>query len=152
MMLGVEERVCLKKSVSKRSSIMLGEMVAIQMVLRFVSRKLTNTECQMCKEVNIFSDSQSAVGMLTLGWEVTAHKSTAVEVKGDITRLKLMEVEISLHWSPGHSDITGNEMADKLVKETAQQAKDLGEVSSITTLEDVKTATGAPGLKKWQDM
>ena len=47
------------------------------------------------------------------GWEVTAHKSTVIEVKSDISRLKLMGVEVNLHWSPGHSDITGNEMADK---------------------------------------
>ena len=43
-------------------------------------------------------------------------------------------------------------MADKLVKEAAQQAKDLDEVSSLMTLEDVKTAAKTSGLKKWQDM
>ena len=69
-------------------------MVAIQMVLQFISRRQTNTEDQICKEVHIFSDSQSAVGMLTLGWEVAAHKSTVVEVKSDISRLKLMGVEV----------------------------------------------------------
>ena len=43
-------------------------------------------------------------------------------------------------------------MAGKLAKEAAQQAKDLDEVSSITTSEDVKTAAKTSGIKKWQDM
>ena len=43
-------------------------------------------------------------------------------------------------------------MADKLAKEAAQQAKDLDEVSSIMTLEDVKTAAKTSGIKKWQDV
>ena len=92
----------LKKPVSKCGSILLEELVAIQMVHQFISCRLTNTEGQMCKEVHIFSDSQSAIGMLTLGWEVAAHKSTVVEVKGDISRLKLMGVEFNMYWSSGH--------------------------------------------------
>ena len=63
-----------------------------------------------------------------------------MEVKSDISRLKLMGVEVNLHWSPGHSDIKGNETAEMLAKEEAQQAKDQDKVSSIMTLEDVKTA------------
>ena len=47
---------------------------------------------------------------------MAAQNTTAVEVKSDISRLKLMGVEVNLHWSPGHSDIKGNEMADKLAK------------------------------------
>ena len=35
-----------------------------------------------------------------------------------------MGVEVNLHWLPGHSDIKGNETADKLAKKAAQQAKD----------------------------
>ena len=43
-LLGVEESVCLKKPASKCGSIMLGQMVAIQMVLQF---RLANTKGQM---------------------------------------------------------------------------------------------------------
>ena len=46
-LLGVEEYVCLKKPASKCGSILLGQMVAIQMVLQFISRRLANTKGQM---------------------------------------------------------------------------------------------------------
>ena len=65
-LLGVEEHVCLKKPECKCGSVLFGEMVDMQMVLQFISHRPTNTESQMCKEVNIFSDSQSAMVMLTL--------------------------------------------------------------------------------------
>ena len=43
-------------------------------------------------------------------------------------------------------------MSTELAKEAAQQAKDLDEVSSIMTLEDVKTAAKTSGIKKLQAM
>ena len=63
-LIGVQEPVCLQKPVSTCGSILLGKMVE-QMVLRFISHRLTNTESQMCEEFHMFSDSQSAMGMLT---------------------------------------------------------------------------------------
>ena len=33
------------------------------------------------KKIHIFSDSQSAVGQLVLGWDCKSHKHTILEVK-----------------------------------------------------------------------
>ena len=30
------------------------------------------------------------------------------------------EIDIKIHWSPGHGDINGNEIADRLAKEAAK--------------------------------
>ena len=30
------------------------------------------------------------------------------------------EIDIKIHWSPGHDDINGNEIADRLAKEAAK--------------------------------
>ena len=39
-------------------------------------------------------------------------------------RLEEVNVKVELSWSPGHADIKGNEHADRLVKEAAQEAKE----------------------------
>ena len=61
-----------------------------------------------------------------------------------------MNVEIS--WTPGHSDIKGNEYADKLAKEAAEEAKEKTDLPPVLTMGDIKTAVRDSGRKKWQDM
>ena len=55
-------------------------------------------------------------------------------------RLQWEGVEIELSWTPGHSSIKENEIADSLANVGANEANELEEVDSVTTLEDVKTA------------
>ena len=59
---------------------------------------------------------------------------------------------MEVSWSPGHADIKGNEYADKLAKEAAQEAKDSEQLSAVISLGDVKSAAKESGKKKWQDM
>ena len=58
--------VNLKQPVSKHGSILFGEMIAIKMVLDFILEKLHQK--RKLNKVLILSDSQSSVGLLTLGW------------------------------------------------------------------------------------
>ena len=53
----------LKQPVSKRGSILLGEMIAIKMVLDFILEKLHQ---KVTFKLLIPTDSQSSVGLLTL--------------------------------------------------------------------------------------
>ena len=103
-------------------------------------------------KVHIFSDSQSAVGQLTLGWEANSHKTTVGEVIREKKKLEEKEVTVEVSWSPGHADIKGNDYADKLAKEAAQEAKDSEQLSAVILLGDVKSAAKESGKKKWQDM
>ena len=75
---GAGEPVMLKQPVTNRGSILLGEMVAIKMALQYIVRCKARGE--EISKVHIFSDSQSAVGQLTLGWEANSHKTTVQEV------------------------------------------------------------------------
>ena len=66
-------------------SILLGELVAIKIALQYIYRCNTNRQREnSIKKAHIFSDSQGAVGQLTLGWEASAQKSTVKEVKSEI--------------------------------------------------------------------
>ena len=66
----------------------------------------------------LFSDSQSAVGILTLGWENMSHTSAIFEVKQVMEILKSQNVTVELNWTPDHAEI-----ADKLAKEAAEEAE-----------------------------
>ena len=61
-------------------------------------------------------------------------------------------VTVELCWSPRHADIKGNEHADKLVKEVAQEVKDAEQLPAMISLRDVKSATEESGKKRWQDI
>ena len=100
------------------------------------------------QRIYIFSDSQSAVWQLTLGWETKSHKNTTKEVKSEISKLHDCNVEVELPWSPGHANIKENEYADQLAKEAAKDAEDLREV---TLFGDVKLAAKESGIMKWQE-
>ena len=51
------------------------------MVLQIVCDRISKREGKPSKKLHICLDSQSAIGMLTLGWEPNAHKSTIMEVR-----------------------------------------------------------------------
>ena len=119
---GSSEPVMLKQPVSNRGSIFLGELVAIKIALQHIHRCKTQRGTRISK-VHIFSDSQSTVGLLTLGWDDSSHKTTVQEAKAEISKLETSEVTLQISWTPGHANIKGNECADMLAKEAAQEAR-----------------------------
>ena len=83
-----EECVELKKPVSRLASILLGELVAIEIALSFMQGEVKK---KRMKGVKVFCDSQSAVGLLTLGWTLTSYQGTISQIKkqiGDLSRMK----------------------------------------------------------------
>ena len=99
--------VNLKQPVSKHGSILLGELVAIKMVLDFILEKL-HQKLQLNK-VLILSDSQSSIGILTLGWDPTQHKITAKDILTKMELIKRRVIDIDIQWTPGHAEIKGYE-------------------------------------------
>ena len=75
-----------------------------------------------CTKLKILSDSQSAVGILTLGWKSTNYMDLVTDIKEHIASLVRNGLETKILWTPGHADIAGNEQADKLAKEAATEA------------------------------
>ena len=120
------------------------------MALQFIVRCKARGE--EISKVHIFSDSQSPVGQLTLGWKANSHKTTVQEVIREKQKLEEKKVTVEVSWSPGHADIKGNEYADKLAKEAAQEAMDSEQLPAVILLGDVKSSAKESRKKKWQDV
>ena len=141
------EPVMLKRPVTNRGSILLGELVAILMALEFAQSEQRKRQIH---GITIFSDSQSAVGILTLGWAATSHKKAVEDIKLLISGLEKSSLEINIKWTPGHADIRGNCIADELAKEAAEEAKAFPEDSQILTGADFKKFARVSCCIKWQ--
>ncbi|KAJ8973460.1 hypothetical protein NQ317_013454 [Molorchus minor] len=64
----------------------------------------------------IFSDSKSAIDMLTRTGVLAKAEYTCLLTKRLIIEAKESDINIVLAWIPGHSNITGNEVVDQLAK------------------------------------
>ena len=105
----------------------------------------------MVKKVMLFSDPQSVVGILTHGWENKSHTSVVFEIKQIMDILKRQNVEIDINWTPGHAEITGNEITDKLTKEAAVDAENMPKVCTPLTSIDIKRVAKDSCTVKWQN-
>ena len=122
------------------------------MAVTHVQTKSTEKDLSITDKLHIFSDSQCAFGHLVLGWEPKSHKATIQEVKADIKNLEQAVVKVEISWTPGHSDIKENELADRLAKDLVEEAKEIKDLPPVITMGDIKTAARESGKKKWQDM
>ena len=122
---GVTDPTRLRRPVSKRGSILLGELVAIQMVVEYITNYKRGVNDHSSSKLHIFSDSQSAVGLLTLECEATSHKGTVLEGKAGIQRLQEEGVPVEISWT------SGNALADQLAKEAANEALEMAEDHSV---------------------
>lgn len=141
------DQVELKQPVAKLASILIGELVAIKMTLEFT---IVEKAKRHIDSIKIFSDSQSAVGILQLGWENKTHKKTGADTLQLIKNLQACGTEVQIQWSPGHANIIGNETADRLAKEAAKDAEDMPDDNGVVSQADVKVAARESVSIKWQ--
>ena len=101
------------RPVAGRGSILLAELIAILKALELaVFKKISDFSSYL----QIFSDSQSAVGILTLNWASTNFTVLISQIKSLLNQLQSTAFEVSIHWTQGHATIAGNEIADKLAE------------------------------------
>ena len=75
---GSVDPITIEQPVSNRGSILLGELVAIKLALNHIYQYKTERQSDI-KKIQVFPDSQSAVGQLVLGWEAKSHQTTIHE-------------------------------------------------------------------------
>ena len=56
-----------------------------------------------------------------------------------------------MFWTPGHADVQGNEVADRLAKDAAKEAQELDQNTCVLTNQDIKKAARDSIMEKWQD-
>jgi ribonuclease HI len=123
-----------QKSSFNRGSILLAEIIAIKIVLEY----FINSQDQELHNITIFSDSQSALGILTLNWKSENYFQSINEIKSQINYPKEQGVVVSFNWTPGHASIKGNEIADQLAKEAAKEAEALELNTQVFTKQDIR--------------
>ncbi len=132
---------------AKRGSILLAELVAILLVVEYTISNLKNR----FKCLKILSDSQTAVGILTLNWKSTNYLDVIRDIKENVADLQRSGIETVVSWTPGHANIAGNELADSLAKEAAKEATSLNEQYNVVTRMDINQAAKQSTLVKWQN-
>ena len=66
-----------------------------------VSKKISD----LSSSLQIFSDSQSAVGILTLNWASTNFTVLIAHIKSLLNQLQSTAFVVSIHLTPGHATI-----------------------------------------------
>jgi ribonuclease HI len=94
---GDNEGISLKRQVAQRGSILLAELVAILMVLDCIAALKDGFT-----DIKILSDSQTAVGILTLNWKSSNYIDTISDIKENIGTLMRYGMRTTLSWIPGH--------------------------------------------------
>jgi hypothetical protein len=92
-----EEETEIKRAVSNRSFILLAEIIAIKIVLDY----FINSKDQELHNITIFSDSQSALGILALNWKNENYFQSINEIKNQINYLKEEGVVVSFNCRGG---------------------------------------------------
>ena len=137
--------ICLNRPVFSYSSILLGELVAILITIDYVAKEINKTDSF---EVHIFSDSQSAIGILKLGWQPTQHKQMVAEIRQKISRLEKKNIKLDISWTPGHANIKGNEEVDRLAKEASLEPAAMKSDTEVVTMADIKQTAVKMGLSR----
>ena len=110
--------ILLKKGVSPLSNNYTGELVGIQIALKFMiglEEQLKDTG------IYVFTDCQPAIKAAFNGGIPSGKVDIIVQIKECVNCLADSGNDIIVHWVPGHRDIEGNELADSQAKEAANE-------------------------------
>jgi ribonuclease HI len=144
---GDNEGISLMRPVAQRGSILLAELSAILMVLEHCIAALKDG----FTDIKILSDSQTAVGIMTLNWKSSNYIDTISDIKKKFGTLMRYGMRTTLSWIPGHANIAGNEIADQMAKEAEKESMSLNEQYNVITMSDVKQAVKTSTKIKWQN-
>ncbi|XP_063404418.1 ribonuclease H-like [Mytilus trossulus] len=139
-----QPQIEISKAVSKKGSILLGELIAIKLV---VDHFLISENRQNTDSITQFTDSQTSIGILTLNWKSENYIKVIREIKNNMKVLKMYGIPLNFEWTPGHADIQGNDIADSLTKKGAKEAEKIKEPSEVTR-QDIKHAARESVFKK----
>ena len=108
------------------------ELKAIRSALQNISKDCDNPNPLCVTNIVIFTDSQSAIQAIA---QMQHHKQPIVtDILTTANKLHNQNaVETSIQWIPGHCDIPGNDITDKLAKQGTSKTQHDEQVSYATS-------------------
>jgi ribonuclease HI len=119
------------------------EQIAIFMSLE----ELTSLSDHNDRTVAIYTDSKWTLASVRNN---SIHSRLIEETRNKFRQLKVQNWSIHFGWVKAHTGIEGNELADKLDKEAAEDYGELKVVYKRITITTVTTELKKEGLTKWQ--
>ena len=134
---------CKNNQQLKKSCFSLGLIPALSPIARMLKDSPTYLSRSRCAAViQILIYLQNTIATLTL-----AKKKHIWKI---IKQLQQRNVHVEIDWTPGHSSIAGNEVADKLAKEAAEEASKFPEEKRIISQPEIKLASNQYITAQWQ--
>jgi ribonuclease HI len=136
----------LERPVSKKSHSYHGELQALDLCLDKMVKCPPN---HLTPKLIILSDCQSA--LITAASPKISKEFTELQIKIQqaVENLHNKGHNVQLKWVPGHTDLTGNDLADRLAKSAATLASN-GDFRSTLSLTEAKNALKAKAVNRWK--
>jgi ribonuclease HI len=99
------------------------------------------------RTVAIFTDSKVTLASLK---NSSIHSFLTEEIRNMVGHLTMLNWTIHFEWVKAHTGIEGNEVADRLAKEAAQEEDDQNIVYGRIATTSVATELKQEGIVKWQ--
>ncbi|XP_014880361.1 uncharacterized protein LOC106941759 [Poecilia latipinna] len=133
------------KRISDGVSVYTGEMLALLLAVQWVE------EVRPLKSI-ICSDSSSSLFSLQNN-KSDSRPDILIEIQQTLYRINMMGLTVNFVWVPAHHGIKGNEMADRMAKESTNRVKiDINVSFSITEIKGtIKKKTRERWQKLWDE-
>ena len=137
----------LERPVSKKSHSYHGELQALDLCLDNMVKCPPN---HLTSRLIILSDCQSA--LITAASFKLSKEFTKLQIRIQQATENLLNKghNVLLKWVPGHTDVTGNDLADRLAKNAAAKASN-GDIRSTLSLTEAKNSLKAKAIIRWKN-
>jgi ribonuclease HI/exonuclease III len=125
----------------------IGELYAIGAAIKHIINTISNNDVNI-QNIIFLSDSSYSLGCLTKGWQSKKNKTLIRSVKKLIRSIPgAKHNTCKWHWTPGHADVYGNNIADRIANEGSLISKTGGGPNPDTVINNIINCKFLHGAK-----